>query len=495
MILAHVPAGYLLSRALVSSSSSQHKWRWIALGTAGAILPDLDLVYTLGSGEKVHHHDLFTHRPLFWLVITVISLVSLWFYRSKRKISRRPMDMLRSFPGIILANVWLHLLLDSPLGKIHWSSLSAKGSAWLEVPTLFLPKESVVGPLRGWHLNFAFHWYILLEVLIVIAALWSLSRDLRSEPNGDAPVLESSGLPWLKPLIGRLALLVSIMIASLVVVAGLLIVCLPQLDDWAAYKVYTKVPLEPEWVNRCPASKKEWGQKNLKQMKRRLVGKAAGVTIEEISLPGGPWWRTGTLRSFRFSGDAMKWSVLLQRPPDRAFTLNASFHDKEHGEALGLLISEGQVIQKPDGGKGVFLISKDGPKVALKAKSLRKLEGGFQAREMPLRRGRFWGNGRRHLNSKSNGAHRTYRSLLGQAKNGDLIVVVSEAGGLVTIPEIACVGRALGAYNAMLPDGGVSLDYSARIADQNYGYQALPWPFYSLAGHSPQTSWISAQVR
>ena len=266
----------------------------------------------------------------------------------------------------------------------------------------------------------------------------------------------------------------------------------PVLLDWSAFSLST--PDQGEGMgadNRCPDSPEAWGQKPEFMSRGPVNALRAGLDHQRIQVPGAGVFREGALEVYRFRRGDFRWRVLTEKPADGAFFINANFHDKQ-GLPLGLLLSQGRVIQKPDRANGVFVVGKGGPRVQRRPGPLKGLEAGFQGREMPLRQGRLVGNGRRNTKVKPNASLRNFRSLLGQAKNGDLILVVSGPGGLVTLPEIACVARHVGVYNGMVPDGGVSLDYGHDFDGAAHRFQSLPQPFYRWGGHFPQTSWLAA---
>jgi hypothetical protein len=62
MLIAHLPAGYLLAKA------SRGR---MALCLAGSLLPDLDMLRFWWKGGPVHHHACFTHLPAFWAVLSL----------------------------------------------------------------------------------------------------------------------------------------------------------------------------------------------------------------------------------------------------------------------------------------------------------------------------------------------------------------------------------------------------------------------------------------
>lgn len=152
MLIAHLPAGYLLTTALVPRGSGR-KALWIGLLASVAL--DLDLLYFyLIDGGRHPHHGYWTHYPFTWLCVLLgaLALVPLL----------RRFTPFRWFLLLILPNILLHLLLDSLVGDVRWlAPFSDRGFSLLEVPAVH----------DFWLYNFVFHWTFLFEVAIASAAI------------------------------------------------------------------------------------------------------------------------------------------------------------------------------------------------------------------------------------------------------------------------------------------------------------------------------------
>ena len=101
MVLAHFPAGYLLSQR-VSLPREAHFAFWF-----GSIAPDFDLVFTLFF-PTISHRLYPTHIPLFYALLSIAFLII--------NQSRRSQWSILSL--YFLLGCWLHLLLDSPTGLL-----------------------------------------------------------------------------------------------------------------------------------------------------------------------------------------------------------------------------------------------------------------------------------------------------------------------------------------------------------------------------------------
>lgn len=152
MFIAHLPAGYLLSRNLpVLRGPSCSAWVML-----GSVLPDVDLLwFYIVDSASVHHHTYLTHYPAHWLMLT---LVGLWI---RARLGSKWLAAL-GLGGS------LHVCLDSVVGAIDWG--------W---PVRSLPVTLVEVPATHdwWVLSFLTHWTIAIEGLICAVAGWCWYRQ------------------------------------------------------------------------------------------------------------------------------------------------------------------------------------------------------------------------------------------------------------------------------------------------------------------------------
>jgi hypothetical protein len=158
MITAHLPAGYLLARALPPRPGL------VATVLAASVLPDLDLAwFYLVDDRAFHHHRYWVHVPGFWALVAVVVLPPLRLFAP------------RLFPYAVaaLAAILLHLVLDSVAGSIMWLwPFSDRLHALVEVPAT----------RSHWVLSFLTHWTVLLELAIWAAAAAVLLGGRRPGP-------------------------------------------------------------------------------------------------------------------------------------------------------------------------------------------------------------------------------------------------------------------------------------------------------------------------
>jgi hypothetical protein len=168
MLIAHMPAGYILSKLLYPrlQSLAQGRTRFIAAGMLGSVAPDIDMLYFHFIDDRHHnHHSYWTHFPVVWGIVLLMSCIYC---------ARRPRTAFQGAALIFCLNGFVHLLLDSIVGDIRWLAPWREQSFSLFTVT---PRYST------WYLNYVFHWSFCLEVAVIVWAYW-LWRKERLLPEG-----------------------------------------------------------------------------------------------------------------------------------------------------------------------------------------------------------------------------------------------------------------------------------------------------------------------
>ncbi|TAU87925.1 metal-dependent hydrolase [Rhizobium leguminosarum] len=158
MLIAHLPAGYILASAARQRSAPP---RIMTAALVGSVLPDFDIVYFFLTGGKVHHHDYVSHWPLFWLALAVVALPAVGRLAS------------RWFPAAVVffAAAMLHMIMDTVAAPILW--LAPFDWSKFELTT-------VPATYSNWVVSFMLHWTFALELLICVTALIvAVSRNRR----------------------------------------------------------------------------------------------------------------------------------------------------------------------------------------------------------------------------------------------------------------------------------------------------------------------------
>jgi hypothetical protein len=172
MIIGHIPAGYIFSKLAYgrfsNSIGSYRTFLW--WGILGAITPDLDLLwFYFADHGHIHHHEYFTHYPITWLALIILSS-AFCSWKPKRRTSGCYM-LAFSISGLF------HLILDTIGGDIWWLA-----------PLVDHPYSlaTIVPRFRTWQLNFVFHWSFILELTL---AAWAVRMWL---PRTDLPARHPS---------------------------------------------------------------------------------------------------------------------------------------------------------------------------------------------------------------------------------------------------------------------------------------------------------------
>jgi inner membrane protein len=165
MFLAHMPAGYMVSKLLLSQfrfDSSKTKWLLI-LGLLGSVFPDLDMLYFYLIDNRQHgHHSYWTHIPIYWVGLLGFSYLIAAFLKSRFLVAAATV-----FIGCIL----LHLSLDSFAGGgIKW--LHPVNNSYIHIFTV-PPRHSY------WIWNYYLHWTALVELTIISCALFTFYKNTR----------------------------------------------------------------------------------------------------------------------------------------------------------------------------------------------------------------------------------------------------------------------------------------------------------------------------
>lgn len=157
MFIAHLPAGYLLTRWLQKKLKTQ-KFLWV--GLAASVFPDIDMLYFyLIDDRQTHHHHYWTHLPMIWIGFWILMIIV------AKILKNRTLFILTM---IIFANLVLHFALDSIVGDINWLC------PFIDYD---LSLFTVPATHDFWVWSFVFHWTFLVEVAIAITAGMLFIKD------------------------------------------------------------------------------------------------------------------------------------------------------------------------------------------------------------------------------------------------------------------------------------------------------------------------------
>jgi inner membrane protein len=170
MLIAHLPAGLLVTRACLKGFSVPRRFvkQIFLIGLFGSIFPDLDLLYFFTIDQRQHHHHSYwTHIPFFWLAVYVAIIPWILLFRLQKAFV---------ILTVLFFNIIVHLLLDTVTGGIYWAE--PFNSNYFQI-------INVDARYDNWMLNFVLHWSFLIEVAIVIIACRALlnSRSAWNKNN------------------------------------------------------------------------------------------------------------------------------------------------------------------------------------------------------------------------------------------------------------------------------------------------------------------------
>lgn len=159
MLTAHLPLGYLVTKATIKTAHYTDNPRALMfLGLIGSVFPDFDMLYFyLIDNSQHHHHTYWTHIPIFWFGIFLILGVLLKIFKA------------HYLPFLVVfgVNVIIHLITDTIVGDIKWLY------PWTDS---YFALATVPARYQPWWLNFIFHWSFVVELFIIVTALYFLLK-------------------------------------------------------------------------------------------------------------------------------------------------------------------------------------------------------------------------------------------------------------------------------------------------------------------------------
>lgn len=176
-------------------------------------------------------------------------------------------------------------------------------------------------------------------------------------------------------------------------------------------------------------------------------------------------------------------SVVEDNPKDCEFYINTNFFDEDNNP-IGLVVVDGTRHSDRTRGGGYFYVKDGNPVVSRKCPSYTD----YSTQTI------LWGISNGHINNRlinmKHAKEETYRNVVGQNRKGDIIIVTSTFGSMVTIEEILSVGKTFDMVNAVLFDGGTSLDYKFNNGEYRTKFKSLPnWVGFIL-GYGNSTTYI-----
>ena len=161
MFIAHLPAGFLLSRQFLKALRDNPAYiKYMLIGLLASIAPDFDLAYFHLVDARQHpHHSYWTHIPIFWVGIYTLLVYPVYRWRG-----RTGLKLLSLF----LLGGLLHMSLDSVASGIKWLyPIDPSYFGLWRIPSVH----------AWWVANYLFHWTFLIELVITSTAVLVFYRD------------------------------------------------------------------------------------------------------------------------------------------------------------------------------------------------------------------------------------------------------------------------------------------------------------------------------
>ena len=180
--------------------------------------------------------------------------------------------------------------------------------------------------------------------------------------------------------------------------------------------------------------------------------------------------------SITFKKNSMNFKVKKRKDINDDFYMNANFFNPS-GKEIGEVIINGKKINEKvkfggyfysDGSQGHISLYKrpSNVKFCVQTKFVGIINGEINRR---VTRG----------GSNTEGA---YRTLIGENKKGDIILIHSNNLSLVSMDEICEFGLEKGIVNGVLFDGGSSVDIGLKTENINYSFKSLSGVLKTLTG-------------
>lgn len=175
------------------------------------------------------------------------------------------------------------------------------------------------------------------------------------------------------------------------------------------------------------------------------------------------------IQIFVFPKDSMSYGVSLTKPEKKDFILNSNFFTAQ--SPIGLVIIDGKQTSSRRRGGGYFYIK--GDVASISTNIPHNAEYASQTILMGIRDG----SANTSVLKPDSASVRTYRSLFGEDKNGNFILIVTgDYFSLATIEDMVSIGLDFNIENGLLFDGGPSVEYEFSHGSSHFAFKANEMP-------------------
>ena len=165
--------------------------------------------------------------------------------------------------------------------------------------------------------------------------------------------------------------------------------------------------------------------------------------------------------------DEMTFGVSETKPVDSDFYSNSNFFTNE--APIGLVVVDGKKLNNRSVGGGYFYVKNGKAHVSAK-KCPKRVDYASQTILWAIDNGVV----NEYLLTQGHSKLERYRTILGEDKDGNIVMISSTRLGLVTIKEIIDFAVSKGITEAILLDGGTSVDYKLTDDDESVSFESVP---------------------
>lgn len=187
-----------------------------------------------------------------------------------------------------------------------------------------------------------------------------------------------------------------------------------------------------------------------------------------------------------FNQKNMSFGVSVGKPKNVNFYMNSNFFNKR---AIGLVVVDGHKKSGRVKGGGYFYVKNGKPSIGI-----RSCPGGVDYASQTILWGIQNGSANISLTKKGHAKVKTYRNIVGKDNEGNIIVIASNSGGVVTVKDVINEGLRMGIINGVLFDGGTSVDYKYSDGRYSNEFQSLSSTLKKIGGIDEPTTYIYGKL-
>ena len=195
-------------------------------------------------------------------------------------------------------------------------------------------------------------------------------------------------------------------------------------------------------------------------------------------------YRNNNFNIYVFDADAARFGVSSKRPAGKRFYMNANFFTPS-ADPIGLLIENGRKRSDATPGGGCFYVV--GGRADLR-------RGACPPNATHASQTLLWAIDDGKVNSSLMTARHarvlTYRNLVGKNRSGDIVIIASRFGGIVSASDVIDQGLRQGVVEGLLFDGGTSVEYAFDDGRYSSSFRSLTDLSKSILGIDRPVSYI-----